>query len=920
MPLPLFPAADAQNNSTANSVTACLEAAERGAVIVTSNQRAARFLQARMNQIYRVRGLTSWPTPSIFHWNAWLTRQWELAMLEREQSDAPVLLSSEQEHALWLQIIAGAGAANPFAHDGLANMAQQAWTLLWDYGVDLATLQRASKPRADWEQFSEWAAKFQRRIVKAQWLTQAQLAGELQRRLAANPGATSGELVLWGFDAFTPAQESLLNGLQQSCRVTRVAPSYFETAEQSASAETLDVPARDDEFRAAARWASSHLKRNPLARLAIITTQAAEDRGALQRALSFELAPQQYGFTLGRPLTNFALVRTALLLVRLQQGWLSAAEIGDVLVAPQLASSDEERGERALFEANVFRRRTAADPAMDLAVFARWLRGVASSRSASLNKLLRQCDAAMRLLPRQNVRRGAEDWADHFAQTLAAFDYPGGALSSVEFQTWERWEQLLQSFVATSISGETLAHAEALARVRRMAAEIIFQPESGDAVVEIMGPLEAAGSLFDGIFFTGCTDSRWPLDAPVSPLLPLELQRAAGMPGAVMGANLQRATQMTERILRSAPEVLFSYAKRGKDGELRPSPVLRKLRIADAEPTLRGKLCIARVRAVPAFEEIDDTFGPEWPQPGPALATSALRSQAACPFQAFALYRLHARGEDLAEEGLDARQRGNLVHEALQKVWSGGQGLKTSAALHELIHKGTLEDFVKLRVAEALPAASEGWQREYFQIERDRLTRLICEWLVKVEAERADFQVLEAEKYHDLKLLASLKFRVRPDRVDALLSAQSAEHPRELVLLDYKTGRPNNKAWNTPRMDEPQLPLYALYAFPETPVAIALGHIRGGDEPCVKGAAVSPGILPGKQKISNEAHFAECVAAWRTDLEDMAEEFVAGNATVMPKYGITTCRYCTLQPLCRVHETERLLEKGDDDSAEATDG
>jgi ATP-dependent helicase/nuclease subunit B len=853
-------------------------------------------------------------------------------------SDVPLLLSAEQEHALWVQIIAGSSDASPLVLDALADLAHDACTLLHEYQVGLPALQRAAEPRVDWEKFSEWAEKFQRRLAKAQWLTQAELAGELQRRLTAGEWTAPPELIMWGFDAFTPAQESLLQCVAQISKVSRVEASNSLPSISAESVRSLAMPSRADEFRAAAHWAALRLQKNPASRLAIITTKAADDRGALQRALSLELAPEQFAFALGRPLNHFALVRNALLLLRFQRDWLTATQISDVLRAPQLTTSPDERSQRALFEANVFRRRDVADPTMDLVAFTRWLRGAASApRFASLGKLLRQCEAALRLLPKANARLGAEDWAEHFSQTLAAFDYPANAQSSVDYQTWERWQQVLQSFSATSISGEMLAHSEALKRLSSMASKIIFQAESGDAPVQIMGPLEAAGSLFDGVFFAGCTDDRWPLAAQLNPLLPVPLQRAAGIPAAVPGETLARATRMTERILKSAPEVLFSHAERDKDGELRPSPVLARLTITQAGDAFRKELCPAVARATPVFDEIEDTFGPRWPPLGPTLSTAALRSQAACPFQAFALCRLHARGEDLPEEGLDAMQRGSLLHEALRTLWSGPHGLQNSEALHTLIDGGGLETFVKQCVEEALPAAADGWQREYFQIERDRLSALICDWLLKVEAKRLPFTVVEAEQEHTLELIESLKFRVRLDRVDALIPSENFGAPSksgapsyadssrrvgaedapplyETVLLDYKTGRLSNKEWNTPRMDEPQLPLYALYALAQPPAAIAIGKIRGGEEPCIKGAASRPEILPGKQKISTATEYQACLAEWQADLEMLAKEFVAGNAAVAPKYGDLTCNYCTLQPLCRVHETDSLLAQSDSDN------
>ena len=902
------------SGAAGGTIAKWLEAAKRGAVIVTSNKRAARFLLREFHCMVRATGAAGWATPSILTWTAWLQREWQRISIER--SEAPLLLSGPQEHALWLQIVAASGHLNPYAHAGIADLAQQTWTLLHDHAMDLGEVRRASHGRIDWEQFSRWADKFQSRLTKERWLTPAQLAAELRRRVDANQWKPPAEFIAWGFDFFTPAQERLLQSMQQNCHISRVAPSLATAVVINSSASGLATGSREDEFRAASHWAKLRLESDKNARLAIITTHAAEDRGALQRALSLELGPAQFAFTLGRPLSQFPLAHAALLLLEFERSSLAAVDVSDLLLAPELTGSKKDHEERSLFEANVFRRRDTADPAMDLPTFTNWLRGAARPNATSLQKLLRQCQAALRLQPRRKAALSAEEWAEHFAEYLAAFHYPANALNSAEFQAWESWQELLQGLAASAVSGERLTHADALATLNHLATQTIFQPESGDAALEIMGPLEAAGSLFDGIFFVGCTDNRWPLAAPLNPLLPPALQRSAGVPGAVAGATLDRAVEMTQRISNSAPEVIFSHAQRGKDGPLRPSPVLARLQIAPLGSDRCEELLPPIVRATPSLERSDDTLGPAWAATGRTLSTSALKSQAACPFQAFALHRLHARGQELPEEGFDPSQRGLLLHETLRRVWSKPEGLQTSEALHGHIAAGTLTDFVRQRVEECLPPAQDGWQREYFQIERERLTRLTCEWLIKIEMNRAPFVVSEAEEEFFPSLGPSLKFRVRPDRVDTLVS----EDADERVLIDYKTGSIKSKEWQTPRMDEPQLPFYALFALDQPPVAIALGKIRGGERPSVNVVQARKNIFPGAKTMTTSAtDYDACLADWRADLELLAHEFSGGHALVDPKYGNTTCRYCTLQPLCRVHETEALLKAEEEEESEGAD-
>ncbi len=70
-----------------------------------------------------------------------------------------------------------------------------------------------------------------------------------------------------------------------------------------------------------------------------------------------------------------------------------------------------------------------------------------------------------------------------------------------------------------------------------------------------------------------------------------------------------------------------------------------------------------------------------------------------------------------------------------------------------------------------------------------------------------------------------------------------------------------------------------------------------------------PGVKPAKS-------WSGLMAAWKTELESLASGFAQGDARVDPKKGYATCRYCGLQPLCRVHERLSALAEGDEEAGE----
>jgi ATP-dependent helicase/DNAse subunit B len=57
--------------------------------------------------------------------------------------------------------------------------------------------------------------------------------------------------------------------------------------------------------------------------------------------------------------------------------------------------------------------------------------------------------------------------------------------------------------------------------------------------------------------------------------------------------------------------------------------------------------------------------------------------------------------------------------------------------------------------------------------------------------------------------------------------------------------------------------------------------------------------------------------AWQEALLHLAEEFLRGEASVDPKHGAETCKYCPLPGLCRIAESGNL--HGVDDAEAGND-
>ncbi len=446
----------------------------------------------------------------------------------------------------------------------------------------------------------------------------------------------------------------------------------------------------------------------------------------------------------------------------------------------------------------------------------------------------------------------------------------------------------------------------------------LFAPESQDAPILIAGPAESAGLTADAIWFLGASEEVWPAAGSMHPLIPIAVQRESGMPHASAKLDWDLASAMTRRVLASAPEVHFSYARQSEGVEARSSRLV--VRVAGLPQPLPADL-IAPVIPDPLTVVFEDATQLPYPLHEISGGATVLTTQSQCPFKAFATARLAAKKWDAAEAGLTAIERGQLLHDVLHSIWAGPPiGIRTHT---ELVALTDLPAFVEghvLRVLQTkMPArAHGGMPPRYLELEATRLITLVTEWL-GYESERAPFAVAATE-LDARPAIASLALKVRLDRIDRL-------NDDSLLVIDYKSGTVSTSSWDLPRPDDVQLPLYAGFALedgPESAGGFVFAQIRAGKHieflGRVKDARATLLNNLGAQKALVKKPLTDDeMRAWREYIEEMARDFVAGRAAVDPRDYPKTCERCGLQALCRIQENPPLVADENDDAEEAGD-
>lgn len=878
-----------------------------GGQVVAASERAARALTAAYHRARRAEGATAWPAPCILDWQQFVRDAWQQLTL-----DGRLLLTPLQEQALWTDILAANGQRAtllPGPRQRMAALAMQAHQLLCSYAPKyLDPAARAGWPQ-DTAVMSGWLTAFDEACRSANLLSPGRLPLELLAALQTE-SASRPPLLLAGFDRILPVQRAAFDAWGE-WHEAQAGPTAAHMRFHAAA----DEPA---ELAACALWCRRQLEAHPEARLLVVTQEMATRRGQIERAfLRFaggaDAATPHFEFSLGVPLSQTTAARSALLVLRWLEREIEEHEVDWLISSGQTAADEQESQTLAAFQ-RALRRRQRERTRWRLADFLTQRPGMELPAAWAL----RMKQARQRLDEIVRRQQSPLAWAEFVPQLLEAAGWPGKRpLASAEYQALQRWQRVVEECASLGFDGRRIDWRDFYAALERAAEETLFAPESHDAPILITGPTESAGLTADAIWFLGAHEDAWPAGGATQPLLPLAVQREAAMPHATAQLDWELATAVTQRLAASAAEIHFSYARQNADVEARPSRLI--VQLAGAPTPVPAELA-APALPVPLAVPFADAGTVPFPAGAAPGGASVLTAQSQCPFKAFAATRLDARPWEPAQAGLTAAQRGQLLHAVLHAIWGGPpDGLRSHKELLQLTsRRAFVEQHVHRIVQNQMPAGVREWMpRRYLELEEMRLIDLLTEWL-DFEAARLPFTVAATEADAGATI-AGLSLQLRLDRIDEL-------NDQTLLVIDYKTGDVSPKAWEMPRPDDVQLPLYASYGLPPGSElgGLVFARVRAGERSFAGRVADAKSTLladlSASSNLARKRLSAEELMDWRAYIETMARNFVTGRADVDPRAYPETCKRCGLQALCRIQEAQTFTGEDGEADEEAENG
>lgn len=887
---------------------------DRDQIILTPNSRLRRWLLkclgAGDNSVQK--------TPSVFAIQDWIIELWRQL---QDQGWEPItqlkVISANSRLKLWRDIILNAEVSQSMINpELLAKQADQAYTTLQQWCLDLSAL--GEYQAEDNDVFVSWARQFEIQCQALQFISNEDRIVQIQTAFEQGQLAQLPSIDLLAFDDVSPLLQQLLKSASNS-------GTHLKVQQKNNRSKLLAFDNRQLELKACAEWAHQLLSSNrkkPI-KIGIIDPSLGQDRNQIEQVFIEVFEPQflfpnsprytlPFNFSAGTPLAETPIINAALQLLQLNHPLSDTEQLVRLLhsgfwgdkrkLFTELKLADASLSEHFLrkqqqqtVRSNNFQQATAK--ALSKLPLEHLEQQDETYRS--YNELLQNHRLQRRGLP---LKASAKYWSQSFFNQLQQLGWPGHRrLDSNEYQQISQLYQLLEELHQLDSSEQLLSWQEALKALSDLAHSRHYQAKSEDSPVQIFGVLEAAGIHFDHCWVLGMHAQQWPPKPKPSALLPFELQQQHHMPHATAERELKFAQSLTESFLHCATEVIFSYPLTRGDEELLASPLMKNLsKVANNTPgsapilqqessltlsTFKQQLLNQRAlhwvdcRQAPPISEQEITLG----------GSAVLQQQASCPFNAFAIYRLGARYIEPPILGLSPIERGNILHLAMELIW---REIKDHSTLLST-SKETLSECVAGHINTAIASIlSKRFDLgpNFRDIEQQRLQALILNWL-EIERDRAPFEVIAIESTATIRL-DQLELTLRLDRLDKMIDSPEPY----LMVIDYKTGEPDVKYWQGPKMQEPQLPLYTLSNTDIKAISFAQINIKAN---AFKGMGAAPladaSILDCEnnkylQRYQLQGTWQDICQQWQHDLEALAHAYCSGLATLSYK-DITAQRY-----------------------------
>lgn len=843
--------------------------------IITPNQRLAEKLRQQHDKQHKQHTRL---TPKITPIAIWLNLLWQDYIFTTPKT----LLTAPQEQLIWRKIIADTSDQHNILNPKqTAKIVSQAFHTLKEWRLNPIDKHLIFGENCDIAR--QWNEAFinhcqENKLIDAStaWQTISEDADFLAK-------TTEKNIIIYNFLELTPAQSYLMQQLEAA----GINVTMHEQENINTSLRRLEFIDKQAEVSYAARWAKKQLDDNKDQTIACVIPNLHLSREIVLREFKQAFSRDKelpIDISAGTKLNQQTIIFSALNYLSLFLGKSKFSNFSNLLRSPYFSNAESEMATCHELDTKL---RKQLSTQVSFKEFTQRLK-LLDDKNALANHLCQAINELEKLSQKQPLHY----FSKKILQLLKLAGWPGQrTLSSEEFQASETFIRVIGQLNQFNITNVNCTFNETIALLNFLCQEMVFQPQTEKAPIQILGVLEALGMSFDKLLFIGLDDLSWPPSAKPNPFIPYQLQREKLMPHASAERELHFCKQVMQAFINNNKDVIVSSPLNDGNKQARAS-----LLINDIELSAIKEEQSTNALASYTLEQFEDWQAPCLSNPQAQGGTEVIRQQALCPFMAFAHLRLNAQTIDEPIEAFDAMLQGSLAHKTLEVFWQKIKNQEQLLKLDDAQEEKIINETVDLALADS---KTHHIMDGLIAVEKQRLTILLSHW-INIEKKRNPFSVIETEREYHYQT-QHIAIRMKIDRIDTL-----SDNSR--IIIDYKTGITNIANWFGNRPKEPQLPIYCISQTQDTS-GIMFAQLKANNmqfKGLVRDESESNTDLKTIEKIRNDhkaKNWDAQINSWKICIDQLADDFYQGKASADP-VDATACMHCDLHSLCRINDND----------------
>ena len=839
-------------------------------------------------------------SPNVMSFKQWRDSLWRALSFEQ----ALPRLIGNLELKFWLKEEISKDSNWQLTNElGVAEKLLDTYKNLCNWDLSLEDIDQPDTPEQAY--FVLWMRKLEAFLADNNFVTDFQLIQLIIESAERLKNELPSKIVLVGFNELTPTEQKLL-AYMESLGVTK---SIFYPTRKNQTTHRIICQDESQEIEFAVAQAKQWIEDEPQVSIGVVVHQLSAKVENVHRFFSDYFQPEEslpwqplqkcrYNVSAGLPINDVAEIVAALKILQLKGSGISPEELRFLKNSPFIDWQENNGRVKQLLHQ------------LEINSLAKYsihymLSSLQGSEFYTELELLEQ--RLNRLLNQSFAAKPLKVWADIWRKELENWGWCTKEEKSQNFAVLE-FNKILNTIDKFAISARKFNQTQALEFLTQVLRQSSFQLPSDRTDIHVLGVLEAIGLEFDRLILVGFNRENWPQKAKISPFLPLELQRQHSMPGSSAEREYDYALDASKSLLGAANQIVITEME-GEEQSLASvffeEYPLKDTQVADL---IKPQLQLDSDYVWQRDERIDVASG--------SIRGGAylLSHYAACPFKALSRHLFKIESSDDAKEGVDARDRGTWLHNAMEIIWNelGSQDNLLKLEREErlaLVRNAVSESHERLKsnlYANAVP--------EIVQIEFDKLISQIEEWL-EIDCQKAPFSVAtEVDKKLQLN---DLEFSFKVDRIDSFEDGRTE-------IIDYKTGTVDIKKWLGARPEEAQMPAYVIACQDEAASkatnfdldALAYAKIKTG-EIARTGISFKEKTAPEafentaynkyrklKTNLNAASSDVSLFQDWRLNLNQLATSIEQGNMPVSPKISSKVCQFCEYSGFCRIKESQ----------------